>query len=64
MATAIPPKAAEVASNKPERQKFRCSGSAWLSSGASALGGETTSKRNLRSGMDDLGKEKCRKKVD
>ena len=57
MATAIPPQAAEVASNRPERQKLRRSGSERLSSGVSGLEGETTSKRNLRSGMDDLEKK-------
>jgi hypothetical protein len=57
IATAIPPKAAEVAINRPERQKLRCSGTEGSSSGPSKSEGETTSKRNLRSGMDDLEKK-------
>ena len=68
MATAIPPQAAEVASNRPERQKLRRAGSGRLSSGASSLEGETTSKRNLRSGMDEpykknAGKESAEKLI-
>jgi len=57
MATAIPPKAAEVASKSPERQKFCRSGAEWLSCGDSSWEGETNSKRNLRSGMDDLARK-------
>ena len=62
MATAIPPKAAEVAIKRPERQGFRRSGWEGLSSGACARVVGTRSKRNLRSGMGQLSK-KCRKKV-
>ncbi len=57
MATAIPPNAAEVAIKRPERQKFRRSGGKGFSSEVSSWGVETRSKRNLRSGMDDLEKK-------
>jgi hypothetical protein len=57
MATAIPPKAAEVAIKRPERQRFRRSGWEGLSSGASAWVAGTRSKRNLRSGMGQLSKK-------
>jgi hypothetical protein len=67
MATAIPPNAAEVAIKRPERQKFCRSGGVGLSSGVSAWVVETRSKRNLRSGMDDLeknvGKESSEKLI-
>jgi hypothetical protein len=69
MATAIPPKAAEVTSNRPERQKLRRSGAEWLLSEArlnaggsvqSIFGAETIGMRNLRKGrrgMDELMKK-------
>jgi hypothetical protein len=61
MATAIPPNAAEVAISRPERQKFRRSGGECLSCEGSASEGETSSKRNLRSGIKDLERKDVRK---
>jgi hypothetical protein len=63
IATAIPPNTAEVAIKRPERQTFRRSGTEKPSSGASGKDVETRSKRNLRSGMDDPDKKKCKKSV-
>jgi hypothetical protein len=67
MATAIPPNAAEVAIKRPERQKFRRSGGVGLSSEVFGSVVETSSRRNLRSGMDDLeknvGKESSEKLI-
>ena len=67
MATAIPPNAAEVAIKRPERQKFPRSGGEGFSSEVFASVAETSSKRNLRSGMDDLeksvGKESSEKLI-
>ena len=55
MATAIPPRAAEVASNRPVRQIFRCccAGTEPLDS---AFGLKGMGKENLRKGMDNLKK--------
>lgn len=49
IATAMPPKATEVAINSPERQKVRRSGTAGASPNWTA---ETAGERNLRKGMD------------
>ena len=62
MATAIPPRAAEVIINRPERQTLHRSGAQWLSSEAplgvggsvqSIFAAETAGMRNLRKGMDE-----------
>jgi hypothetical protein len=62
MATAIPPKAADVAIKRLECQRFRRSGVAGLSPGVCLGVVGTKSKRNLRSGMGQLSK-KYRKRV-
>lgn len=51
MATAIPPKAAEVASNRPVRQKFLCSGAGGTQPDAWSMGmGSVRNGVNLRKG--------------
>jgi hypothetical protein len=55
MATAIPPRAAEVASNRPVRQKLLGSESAEVEPEAWSIGGgPVLCEGNLRKGTDDL----------
>ena len=57
IARAIPPRAAEVASNKPVRQIFRCSGVRPLQPGPSSIGtGSVLNGENLRKGTMTLKK--------
>jgi hypothetical protein len=58
MATAIPPRAAEVASKRPVRQKFPCSEAGGTQLDAWSMGiGSVRSGINLRKGTSDLQKK-------
>jgi hypothetical protein len=58
MATAIPPRAAEVASKRPVRQKFPCSEAGGTQLDAWSMGiGSVRNGINLRKGTSDLQKK-------
>ena len=67
MATAIPPRAAEVASNRPVRQKFLCSEAAGAQPGARSIGtGPVLFMGNLRKGTvtwEEKWRKKCLEKL-